>query len=63
MTANSTTIITTRRRSTLAHLARVGGSMTAVLSAIRARWDGWAHSGQLGPVREAEIGRHTGARI
>ncbi len=37
--------------------------MAAMLKAVRARWNDLAQAGQLGPVHETEIGRHTGARI
>ena len=41
-------------------LARAAGSL---LAAIGSRWNAFAEGGQLGPHREREIGRHTGARI
>jgi len=63
VTASSTTITTSPRRTTLAHLGRVGRPMAVMLSAVRARWNDLAQAGQLGPVQDTEIGRHTGARI
>lgn len=67
MTTNA--ISTTTRTShpmALAHAtaARPSFSLTSALaSRMRAAWDGLAASGQLGPDREADIGRATGARI
>ena len=63
MTASSTTITTSPRKTTLAHVGRVVRPMAAMLKAVRARWNDLAQAGQLGPVHVTEIGRHTGARI
>ena len=63
MTISSTPLTDTKRGTTHEHLYRMVRPMGTVVNAFRARWDGWAQAGQMGPVRATEIGRHTGARI
>ena len=54
---------TRRERSTVARLRRPAMIARSYLADIAARWNAFVEAGQLGPDREREIGRHTGARI
>jgi hypothetical protein len=61
-TAISTTIRTSGPEA--ASLARrLGGRGLVLASRLRAGWDRFALSGQLGPDAEQSIGRSTGCRI
>ena len=66
MTANTTTVSSSRSSSGSAargvSLGLMSGS-ARVFNAARLGWSRLALSGQLGVSREREIGRHTGARI
>jgi hypothetical protein len=62
MAANVTTAPASPQ-SVAGRLGAASGIASRALAALASRWAAFVASGQLGPDREREIGRHTGARI
>ena len=63
MTTTTATVGTTQEQATVSRTRRLALAAGSLLAAIGSRWNAFAEAGQLGPDREREIGRHTGARI
>jgi hypothetical protein len=63
MTTTAATVDTQQGRAAVSGVRRLALAAGSFLAAIGARWNAFAEAGQLGPDREREIGRHTGARI
>jgi len=62
MAVNITTAPTSHQ-SVAGRLGAASRTTRRALAALSVRWAAFVASGQLGPDREREIGRHTGARI
>ena len=63
MTTTTAKAGTQQQQGTVKPLRRLALAAGSFLAAIGSRWNDFAEAGQLGPDREREIGRHTGARI
>ena len=63
MTTAAAKVGTQQQQATASRTRRMALAAGSFLAAIGSRWNDFAEAGQLGPVREREIGRHTGARI
>ena len=63
MTATTAKAGTHQEQGTVKPIRRLALATGSLLAAIGSRWNAFAEAGQLGPDREREIGRHTGARI
>ena len=63
MTTTAATVDTQQEGAAVSGVRRLALAAGSLLAAIRSRWNAFAEAGQLGPDREREIGRHTGARI
>jgi len=62
MTANPATATHSTPATSLARLATLRRVPRRAAGALAAWWDHIVTTGQLGPVQEREVGRHTGAR-
>ena len=63
MTTTTANVGTKQERTAVSRIRRLALAAGSLLAAIGSRWNAFAEAGQLGPEREREIGRHTGARI
>ena len=63
MTTTTAKVGTQQEHAVVSRLRRLAIAAGSFLAAIGSRWNDFAEAGQLGPDREREIGRHTGARI
>ena len=63
MTTTAASVDTQQGQAAVSPVRRLALAAGSLLAAIGSRWNAFAEGGQLGPDREREIGRHTGARI
>ena len=63
MTTSAATVRAQHEQAAVSRVRRLALAAGSFLAAIGSRWNSFAEAGQLGPDREREIGRHTGARI
>ncbi len=63
MTTTTATVGTKQEGAAVPRVRRLALAAGSLLAGVGSRWNAIAEAGQLGPDREREIGRHTGARI
>ena len=63
MTTTTAKVGTRQEQAMVSRIRRLALAAGSLFAAIGSRWDDFAEAGQLGPDREREIGRHSGARI
>lgn len=63
MSAGTSQIVHPAHRTRRVGTQRIASMVAVVTRRGNATSESWSHAGQLGPIREAEFGRRSGARI